>query len=189
MTPLRGADIFTQFLTFSSPEWENTIGYGTTVKWPSVAGGLTASGNRGMEQVIVHTPYSVGYLGISLESEAEKAGLITVMLGNQEGKFLLPSAATISAAAARLTPRTPPDMRLSLVFAPGPDSYPLINYEYAIVWEQQPNPQVAMALTNFLLWCVNALGGNAAKFLEPVHFVPLPTPIRARSELLISKIQ
>jgi phosphate transport system substrate-binding protein len=195
IVPIRRADssgdsfIFTQFLTFSTPSWERTIGYGTTVSWPSVSGGLTASTNRDMVQAIARTQYSVGYLGISFEADAEKAGLITAMLQNQDGKFLLPSVATITAAAAALTPRTPPDERITLVFAPGPDSYPLINYEYAIVSEQQPNPQTAAAISNFLLWCISPQGGSANSFLDPVRFIALPTSIRARSELQIARIQ
>jgi len=195
IVPIRRADssgdtfIFTQFLTFSTPAWENSVGYGTMVKWPETAGSLTAAGNRGMLQVLAHTPYAVGYLGISFEDDADKAGLITAMLANQEGKFLLPTPATISAAAARLTPRTPPDERMSLVFAPGPDSYPLINYEYALVSEQQQNPRVAEAISSFLLWCISPYGGSAASFLTPVHFIALPTPIHARTELQIIKIQ
>jgi hypothetical protein len=78
-----------------------------------------------------------------------KANLITAMLENQDGKFLLPNVETITAAVAVLTPRTPPDERLTLAFAPGADSYPLINYEYAIVSDQQPNPQVASAISSF----------------------------------------
>ena len=111
------------------------------------------------------------------------------MLENQDGKFLLPTAATISAAAAALTPRTPPDERLTLAFAPGPDSYPLINYEYAVVSTKQPNPQMAEAISNFLLWCIGPQGGNARAYLEPVHFIALPTAIRALSEMQIAKIQ
>jgi phosphate transport system substrate-binding protein len=195
IVPVRRADssgdtfIFTQFLSFSTPAWEHTIGYGTTVNWPSVSGSLTASGNQNMVETIARTPYAVGYLGASFEADADKAGLITAMLKNQDGNFLLPSVATITAAAAALTPRTPPDERLTLVFAAGPDSYPLINYEYAVVSEQQPNPQVASAISNFLLWCISPQGGNAKSFLDPVHFIALPTSIRARSEMQIAKIQ
>jgi phosphate transport system substrate-binding protein len=181
--------VFTQFLTFSTPAWENSISYGTTVRWPSVPGGQTASGNQEMLQTIARTPYAVGYLGGSFESYAEKAGLMTAVLENQDGKFILPTAATINAAAAALTPRTPPDERLTLVYAPGPDSYPLISYEYAIVSDRQPNPQVARAISNFLLWCISPQGGSAAAFLDPVHFIALPTPIRALSEIQIGKIQ
>ena len=195
IVPVRRADrsgdtfVFTQFLTFSTPAWESKIGYGTEVSWPSVAGVLTVGGNQEMVQMIARTPYAVGYLGASFEADADKAGLITAMLGNQDGKFLLPTAATTTAAAASLTPRTPPDERLTLVFAPGPDSYPLINYEYAIVSDQQPNPQIATAISNFLLWCIAPQGGSAANFLDPVHFIALPTAIRARSEIQIAKIQ
>jgi phosphate transport system substrate-binding protein len=184
--------IFTQFLSFSTPDthnsWGNTIGYGTSVNWPSVQGALTATGNEGMVQTIARTPYAVGYVGGSFEDEGAKAGLITAMLENQEGNFLLPTPATISAAAAELTPRTPADERLTLVYAPGSNSYPLINYEYAVVAEQQPNAQVAQAISNFLLWCISPQGGSAANLLEPVHFIALPTSIRARSEMQITKI-
>jgi phosphate transport system substrate-binding protein len=203
IVPVRRADsagdtfIFTQFLSFTTPDseentgrgWDNAIGYGTTVSWPSVAGVVTATGNAGMVQTIARTPYAVGYLGASFEDEAAKAGLITAMLQNQDGKFLLPTADTITAAAAALTPRTPPDERLTLVFAPGADSYPLINYEYAVVSDQQPSPQEATAIGNFLLWCISAQGGSAPGFLDPVHFIALPTSIRARSEIQIAKIQ
>jgi phosphate transport system substrate-binding protein len=199
IVPVRRADgsgdtfIFTQFLSFSAPDtynsWEKMIGYGTTVNWPSVPGILTASGNQGMVQTIARTPYAVGYVGGSFQDEATKAGLITAWLQNQDGNFLLPTPATITAAAAELTPRTPDDERLTLVFAPGSNSYPLINYEYAIVSQQQPNQQVAQAISNFLLWCISPQGGSGANFLSPVHFIALPIPIRARSEMQISKIR
>ena len=198
IVPVRRAEgsgdtfIFTQFLTFSGEEthngWENTIGFGTTVNWPSVSGELTASGNQGMMQTVARTPYSVGYVGGSFQDDAAKAGLIAAMLENQDGQFLLPTPATIAAAAAELTPRTPADERLTLVFAPGSNSYPLINYEYAMVAQQQQNQQTAQALSNFLLWCISQQGGSADSFLKPVHFIALPTSIRARSELQIAKI-
>jgi len=193
--------IFTQFLSFTTcasgesddplchGTWASTIGYGTTVAWPSVPGALTATGNEGMLQTLARTPYSVGYVGASFEGEASKAGLLTAMLQNQDGNFLLPNEATVTAAAAALTPRTPPDERLTLVYAPGANSYPLINYEYALVADKQANPQVASAISNFLLWCISPQGGNAASFLDSVHFIALPTSIRARSELQIAKIQ
>jgi phosphate transport system substrate-binding protein len=200
IVPVRRAEgsgdtfIFTQFLSFSTPEsestigWEGRIGYGTTVNWPAVSAEITATGNQGMVQTLSKTPYSVGYVGGSFEDQAQQAGLTTAMLQNQSGNFLLPTSATITAAAAELTPRTPPDERLTLVFAPGANSYPLINYEYAIVSDQQPDQQVGQAISNFLLWCISPEGGSADSFLKPVHFIALPTSIRARSEIQIAKI-
>jgi phosphate transport system substrate-binding protein len=128
--PIRRADasgdtliFFTQFLNFSTPSWEDKVGYyGTTITWPSVPGEMTAVGNRSMLQTAAATPYAVAYIGISFAGDVAKAGLGTAMLENQSGKFL-PTPDTIGAAASELDRRTPPDERLRLVFAPGDNSY------------------------------------------------------------------
>jgi phosphate transport system substrate-binding protein len=180
--------IFTQFLDFSTQTWEDRIGYGTSVDWPTIAGEHTAKGNDGMVEAIGATPYSVGYAGISFKGAIAKAGLGTALLENQSGKFLLPTPDTINAAASSLDPRTPPDERLTLVFAPGDDSYPLINYEYAVVSSRQPDGATADALRHFLLWAISLQGGNASKYLDQVGFIPLPDFIRAMSEKQIHQI-
>jgi phosphate transport system substrate-binding protein len=97
-------------------------------------------------------------------------------------------AATAPAAAAELDARTPLDERLSLVFAPGANSYPLVNYEYAIVAAKQPNPATAEALRDFLLWAIGAGKGNDQKVLDPLHFTTLPEYVRALSDAQIRKI-
>jgi phosphate transport system substrate-binding protein len=195
IVPIRRADasgdtfIFTQFLDFAMQSWEDKIGYGTDVAWPAVAGERTATGNDGMVQTIAATPYSIGYVGISFKDAIAQAGLGTALLKNQSGKFLLPTVATISAAASALDVRTPPDERLSLVFAPGERAYPLINYEYAVVSKQQADPETAAALRDFLLWSISLQGGNATKYLDKVGFIPLPDFIRAMSEKQIGQIE
>jgi phosphate transport system substrate-binding protein len=145
IVPIRREDasgdtfIFTQFLDFSTQAWEDKIGYGTSVDWPDIVGERSATGNDGMVQTVAATPYSVGYIGISFKDAIAKAGLGTAPVENQNGKFLLPTPESISAAAASLDPRTPPDERLSLVFAPGADSYPLINTN--MPWFRRNNPR------------------------------------------------
>jgi phosphate transport system substrate-binding protein len=195
IVPIRRADasgdtfIFTQFLDFSTQTWEDKIGYGTSVAWPSVAGEKTATSNDDMVKAIAATPYSVGYVGISFRDTIAKASLGTVQLKNQSGQFLLPTEETIAKGASELDPRTPPDQRLTLVFAPGERSYPLINYEYVVVSTQQPDAQTAEELRHFLLWAVSPEGGNSAKYLNTVGFIPLPTFIRALSEKQIDRIK
>lgn len=181
--------IFTQFLDFSTQSWDDTIGYGTTVPWPFVPGSATAIGNAGMVQTLAQTPYSVGYIGVSFRAAIAKAGLGTAMLKNQNGKFLLPTPATISAAAAVLDPRTPPDERLTLVFASDDDSYPLINYEYAIVSKKQTNAMTAEAVRRLLLWAISTEGGNAPNCLNTAGFIPLPDFIRGLSEAQIDLVR
>jgi phosphate transport system substrate-binding protein len=195
IVPVRRSDasgdtfVFTQFLNFSTASWENKIGYGLTVPWPSVSGEMTAAGNEGMLRTLAATRYAIGYVGISFAGEVAKAGLGTAMIRNQSGKFLLPTPDTISAAASELDPRTPPDERLTLVFAPGDNSYPLINYEYAVVSTRQSDPAVAKALRDFLLWAISPGGGNTPKYLDAVNFIPVPDFLRVLNEKQIAKIK
>ncbi len=195
IVPIRRSDasgdtfIFSQFLDFSTQSWEDKIGYGTSINWPDVAGERTAAGNDAMVKAAATTPYSVAYIGISFRAAIAKVGLGTAQLKNENGKFLLPTVDTINAAASSLDQRTPPDERLTLVFAPGDDSYPLINYEYLIVQRRPSDSQTAAALRHFLLWAVSLQGGNAAKYLDSVGFIPLPDFIRALSEKQIDLIK
>jgi len=181
--------VFTQFLDFSTETWEDNPGYGETVAWPAVSGERTGDGNEGVLQTVVATPYAIGYLGTSYADQIAKAGLGTALIKNQAGKFLLPTAQTIAAAAAELDPRTPPYERISLVFAPGDNSYPLINYEYVVVARSQRDTAIADALRKFLRWAISESGGNNETYLTPVGFIPLPDFIRGLSEAQIDKIQ
>jgi phosphate transport system substrate-binding protein len=168
--------IFTQYLTFSTEAWENSYGFGNKIAWPAVRGELEATGNAGMVELLVQTPYSIGYVGISFYPDVATEGLGTAALKSYSGEFLLPTRETIAAAAASLSPRTPPDERLTLVNAPGANAYPLINYEYAIVSKNQPNPEMAAALRKFLLWAI-APDETNEKYIEDKHFIPLPAHI------------
>jgi len=199
--------IFTQFLDFATETGEGGPGLdatmsgtnggtiiawpkvGTAISWPNVAAEKAATGNDGVVQTLAAAPYSIGYVGISYADKVTKAGLGTAMVKNQDGKFLLPTPQSIAHAAARLDPRTPPYERITLIFAPGEDSYPLINYEYAIVSKKQPDAATADALRTFLLWSVSEIGGNSAKYLKPVGFIPLPDFIRGLSERQIGEIE
>jgi phosphate transport system substrate-binding protein len=194
IVPIRRGDgsgstfLFTQYLTFSDSSWEKGPGSGTTIAWPGVPGAIAANGNPGMVQASRKTPYSIAYIGTSFHDAIAKAGLGTARIGNQANKFLLPTAATVSAAASVLSPRTPRDERLSLVDAPGDDSYPLVGYEYAIVSTKQPSPATAAAIRTFLLWAVDSCTGNSPKDLGAVRFIALPEYIRALSVEQIEKI-
>ena len=142
--------VFTQFLTFSTPSWEKGAGFGTTIAWPESASVPGVEGNEAMVRALQSTSYSIGYVGISYSAEIAANKLGTAMLKNEAGQFVMPSRKSIVAGAASLGVRTPPDERLSLIFAPGDQSYPLVNYEYVVVSTKQASPEVAAALRRFL---------------------------------------
>ncbi|RDV00593.1 phosphate ABC transporter substrate-binding protein PstS [Trinickia dinghuensis] len=194
IVPIRRAEgsgdtfVFTQFLTFSTPSWESDHGYGTTISWPSVPGSTTAVGNAGMVKAIASTAYSIGYVGVSYRDSVAQAKIGTVALKNGAGEFVLPTTDSIMAGAASLGARTPSDERLTLVFAPASGSYPLVNYEYAVVSTKQHDPAMAAAIRRFLLWTIVPSEDNAA-WLTAAHFIPLPPHIWELSQAQIQSIK
>jgi len=181
--------IFTQYLAFSTPSWSSKFSYGTTISWSPVSGELGAIGNPGMVTALKDNAYSIAYIGSSYEDAIEKDGMGIASLKNRDGSFVLPTAATAAAAAAQMVPKTPSSERISLIFAPGAQSYPIINYEYAIVNERQPSSSTASAMRDLFDWAISKSGGNASHFMEEVHFVPLPASVVKLSSAQIAKIQ
>jgi phosphate transport system substrate-binding protein len=158
------------------------------VSWPAVQGGMGAEGNPGMVNALEGVPYSIAYVGISFKNAADSDHLGTALLQNKAGDFVPPDPADVSAAVEETASKTPPDERMSLIFAPGPKSYPIINYEYAIVKADQPSPRQAAALKDFLSWTIDPSGGGSPKYLQAVNFAPLPTAIAKLSKQQIDKI-
>jgi phosphate transport system substrate-binding protein len=194
IVPIRRAEgsgdtfVFTQFLTFSTPSWESDHGFGTTISWPDVPGSMTATGNAGMVKAIQSTEYSLGYVGVSYSDAVAQAKIGTVALKNGAGEFVLPTRDTIMAGAASLGSRTPSDERLTLVFAPASGSYPLVNYEYAVVSSKQADPATAAAIRRFLLWTIVPSEDNEG-WLTGAHFIPLPPHIWELSQAQIQSIK
>ena len=181
--PVRRSDssgdsfLFTSYMTDGARHIWN-VGFSTSPAWPSVATEQSATGNGGMVEALHGTPYSIAYVGISYLKDLALDHLTYAMLENKAGHYVLPTARTIGNAAQAIAPKTPANERISLVFAPGAASYPIINYEYAIVQPKQSSATVRNALTTFLFWAIQGTGGNQAKFLNKVHFLPLPSSIR-----------
>lgn len=192
IVPIRRADgsgdtfIFTQYLSDTTPSWKSGPAFGTTVSWPSVSNLVGANGNPGMIDACKNTKYSVAYVGVSYLDQTNSAGLGYAALRNHDGNFVLPTPSNIGEAAAALDKKTPKDERISLINAPGKDSYPIINYEYAIVKPSQGAD--AAPLKAFLDWAVSTNGGNAESYLKQVHFVALPASIAAMSKAQIAEI-
>ncbi|RIV28697.1 phosphate ABC transporter substrate-binding protein PstS [Alicyclobacillaceae bacterium I2511] len=180
--------LFTQFLTDTNASWANTVKYSTQVSWPSLSTGIGANGNDGVVTTLAGNPYSLGYVGISWLNKAEQKGLGYAALQNKAGNFLLPEAVNIQAAVNEMVSQVPTNEAISLIYAPGAKSYPIINFEYAIVKQQQADPATATALKKFLTWAISTSGGDSAQYMTPVHFLPLPTSVAPKSQAQINQI-
>src|ERR1043166_555841 len=86
--------IWTDFLSKVSPEWKEKVGNAGSVNWPT---GLGAKGNEGVTQQVKQTDGSVGYVELIY---AISNKLPYAQVKNPAGKFVEPSLASVTAAAA-----------------------------------------------------------------------------------------
>jgi len=179
--------IFSQYLAFSDAGWAASEHYGTSISWPAVSTAIGANGNSGMVTAAAANPYSIAYIGVSFADQAAKAGLGQAALLDKHGEYVLPTAETIGNAASSVAASTPADERISIVFTPGENAYPIVNYEYAIVSSKQPAPAIGSAIRDFLGWALS--DGNNMSFMSKVHFLPLPAAVKALSQAQVDKIQ
>ncbi len=107
-------------------------------------------------------------------------------MANASGKYLLPDAKSIQAEAAGFASQTPANQVISLINGPAADGYPIVNYEYAVVYSSQKDAATAQTLQAFLHWVVT--DGGSPKFLDKVHFQPLPAPVLKLSDAQIAQI-
>jgi phosphate transport system substrate-binding protein len=181
--------LFTTYLSDTDPAgWGSSIGSGTTVAFPSIPNALGEVGNGGMVTGCAATPGCVAYIGISYLGETSQKGLGEAMLENARHQFVLPTPASISAEAAALTSKTPPDETLSLIYDNAKGGYPIINYEYAIVPTNERSRAVSLAVRAFLYWAIDPNGGSEPRFLKEVNFEPLPPGVVKLSKHQIARI-
>jgi phosphate transport system substrate-binding protein len=179
--------VFTQYLSKQDPDgWGKAPGFGTTVDFPAVPGALGENGAGGMVTRCADTPGCVAYIGSSYVDQANQKGLGEAQLGNASGNFLLPDAQSIQAAAAGFASQTPANQVISLINGPAADGYPIVYYEYAIVYNSHNDAAKAQTLQAFLHWAVT--DGNSPSFLDQVHYQPLPAAVVKLSDAQIAKI-
>src|ERR1700761_4592337 len=178
--------VFTQYLSKQDPDgWGKSPGYNTTINFPAVPGALGENGAGGMVTGCAQTPGCVAYIGASYSDQAGQKGLGEAQLATASGNYLLPDAHSIAAEAASFTNQTPANEVISLINGPAADGYPIVNYEYAVVYSSQKDPATAQTLQAFLHWTVT--DGSNPSFLGQFHFQPLPAAVTKLSDAQIDK--
>jgi phosphate transport system substrate-binding protein len=179
--------LFTSYLNAQDPSAWSSSNVNTAVSWPSVPGSLAETGNSGMVAGCAANKGCIAYIGISYLQKTQAAGLGEAFLKNGSGKYLQPTASTISAEAASFTSKTPATETISMINGPAAGGYPIVNYEYAIVKTKQSNADQAEDMRALLHWIVTA-GQNATTYLSTVNFQALPASVVAKSDAQIAKI-
>jgi PBP superfamily domain len=113
-------------------------------------------------------------IGISSQSAAVSAGLGEADLQNQAGAFVQPTPTTVGAAVTAGSANIPENLAAPLIYEPGAQSYPIVNFEYIIVKSNQPDANVAMAIRSFCLSPSTAPGEVPRNIWQKNNFKPCP---------------
>jgi phosphate transport system substrate-binding protein len=185
--------IWTSYLSQVSPEWNQTFGAGKSIQWTV---GLGAQGNEGVSSTIKSTPNSIGYVELTY---ALTTNMNYASLMNRAGNFVEPTLNSTQAAAQAAIMNststttnnngTAPSAtvglpsgdqswtHVTLLDAPGADSYPIASFSYLLLYKELStnidSMEKAEALAEFVNWAIT----DGQQFASPLHYVPLPDSV------------
>jgi phosphate transport system permease protein/phosphate transport system substrate-binding protein len=184
--------IWTSYLSQVSPEWNQTFGAGKSIQWTV---GLGAQGNEGVSSTIKSTPNSIGYVELTY---ALTTNMNYTSLMNRAGNFVEPTLNSTQAAAQAAIMNststtnnngTAPSATIglpsgdqswthvTLLDAPGADSYPIASFSYLLLYKELStnidSMEKAEVLAEFVNWAIT----DGQQFASPLHYVPLPDSV------------
>ncbi len=111
---------FTYYLTQSSKNWKDKFGTGKAVDW---ATGIGGKGNEGVTNLIMQTPYSIGYIENAYK---EKNNLSAAVLKTASGKWVVANEENFKAAAKYASWTKDKHFHSVLALQQGDTSYPIV---------------------------------------------------------------
>src|SRR5918997_1176127 len=169
--------VWTDYLSNVSSGWNQQIGKGKSVQWPV---GVGAPGNEGVANSINTTPNAIGYVELAY---AITTGMKHAEIQNQAGNFIPASInsteAAVASAASSLPAGDQPWTNVTMVNAPGADSYPIASFSYLLLYKELTtnpglnNQNKAQNLVDFINWAIT----DGQQFAPELGYVPLPDQV------------
>ncbi len=179
--------VFTDYLVTVSPEWDEKVGKGKSVPWPL---GLAAAGNEGVAGIVKSTPYSIGYVELAY---AFQTGMSFAFIQNADGNaFIEPTLDTISAASGGAASSLPAADQswehVTIVNAPGSDSYPIASFTYLLVYDDlkqvTKSKDQAKAVIHMIHWMIT----EGQDYAPDLLYVPLSDKVAEIGKNGLSKV-
>ncbi|MBB4377088.1 phosphate ABC transporter substrate-binding protein PstS [Bradyrhizobium sp. SBR1B] len=157
---------WSNYLSKVSPQWEASVGEGTSVEWPL---GLGGRGNDGVASLVGLIPGAIGYLEYTYALQR----LDRISFGivqNSAGNYVVPDAASFQAAASSVDWKAEKDFHLVLTNAPGEDAYPITATTFVLMPKAPKSPERSAAAIDFVRWSLE----NGKSEAQTLNYVPLP---------------
>jgi phosphate transport system substrate-binding protein len=167
--------IFTDYLSKVSPDWKNTVGKSTSVKWPVGIGG---KGNEGVAGSIRQLPGSIGYIELiyALQNKIPYGSV-----QNSSKNFIKASLASTTAASVGV--KMPVDFRVSITNPPGKDAYPIASFTWLLIPTNPTDANKGKILKEFLFWMLD----KGQTMTEALSYAPLPKDVVEMEKAAITK--
>jgi len=171
--------IWTDYLSKVSPEFAQTVGRGTSVKWP------TGIGQKGTEGVAGHVGRSPGALGYVELLYALNQNLKYGSVKNKDGEYVLASLESVTEAAKNAMAEIPDDFRYSLTDVAGKTSYPISGTVWAVLYaDQSANPK-GRDIVDFLRWVLH----DGQELTKELHYARMPPELVQRIDKSLAEVK
>ncbi len=170
--------VFTDYLVAISPEFDKHVGKGKNVPWSGIPDGAAtlvgSAGNEGVAGIVRNTPYTLGYVELAYAFQTKMS---FAYIQNAHGTFIEPTLDSIRAASEGLAGNLPAAgddwSAVTLVNAPGEDSYPISSFTYLLVYDDLTqivdSLQKAQALIHLMHWMIT----DGQEYSASLLYVPI----------------
>jgi phosphate transport system substrate-binding protein len=168
--------IFTNYLSKVSSQWNDEVGFATSVNWPGDIGGEK---NAGVAAQVAQIPGAIGYVELAYAIQND---LSWAAVRNKAGEFVEPGLEATTAAAEGVP--LPDDMKVLLTDSDNPSAYPIVGFTWILAYENQPDEAKGQALVYYLWWSIH--GGQ--EFTTEKLYAPLSAEAVTKAEAEIRSI-
>ena len=170
---------FTDYLSKISDTWKSQVGSATSVKWPS---GLGGKGSDGLAGTVAQNDGSLGYVELAYAIQNK---LAYGSVQNKSGNYTMPTTDAIQAAMADFGTDLGDKLAVSIVNAPGANSWPIATYTYLLFYMDQQDCAKAQKIVAFYKW---AQGPDGQKDETALQYIPLPDAVKTQALDKLSKM-
>lgn len=161
---------FTYWLSGICPAWNEKVGYGKVVSWPT---GIGAKGNAGVTNYVKQTPGAVGYVEYAYKLQNN---LTAAQLQSKEGNFVKPNETSFKSAASHASWNMKDHFYLkgNLLLQPGKNSWPLTAATMILLPREKKNKN--KLVIDFFNWSFK----NGDSIASNLGYVPLPNDLKEK---------
>lgn len=167
--------VFTDFLSRTSPKFRDRIGRTPSPKWPV---GVPAERSSDMADKVKNNPGSIGFVELQY---AEDNHIAFGSVLNPAGEYVKASPESIVAACNAVEGGDWSKFAVSLVNAPGADSYPVSSFTWLYIPATAKDSVRAAALNNLLNWMYSE--GQRAVTQEGYPALPPPLLLKVKAKV------